>query len=42
MIRPTPRGIEFLNDLLILFEPATAVEAAKRAPVDRDGGVPVL
>lgn len=42
MIRPTPRGIEFLNDLLILFEPTASAEAAKRAPVDRDGGVPVL
>lgn len=42
-IRPTPRGIQFLNDLLVLFEPhGPPLDAAKRAPVDRGGGVPVL
>jgi putative oxygen-independent coproporphyrinogen III oxidase len=45
-IVPTPRGTQFLNDLLMLFEapgvPALHLDAAKRAPVDRDGGSPVL
>lgn len=42
-IRPTQMGIQFLNDLLVLFETqGPALGAAKRAPVDRDGGVPVL
>ena len=45
-IRPTRRGTQFLNDYLMLFEnpsPATPpVGAAKRAPVDRGGGSPVL
>ena len=43
-ILPTERGTQFLNDFLILFEPQSPAppEAAKRAPVDRDGGPPVL
>lgn len=43
-ILPTERGTQFLNDFLILFEPPSPapLEAAKRAPVDRDGGPPVL
>jgi hypothetical protein len=45
-IRPTRRGTQFLNDYLMLFEnpspAATPVGAAKRAPVDRGGGSPVL
>ncbi len=46
-IRPTQRGMRFLNDLLMLFgaaNPAVALPAgaAKRAPVDRVGGSPVL
>jgi oxygen-independent coproporphyrinogen-3 oxidase len=43
---PTARGIRFLNEFLVLFEALNprplAVEAANRAPVDRDGGLPVL
>jgi oxygen-independent coproporphyrinogen-3 oxidase len=45
-IHPTRRGTQFLNDYLMLFEnpspAATPVGAAKRAPVDRGGGSPVL
>lgn len=45
-IRPTSRGTRFLNDLLLLFESPVAAEippdAEKRAPIDRDGGLPVL
>lgn len=45
-IRPTRRGTQFLNDYLTLFQDqspaAAAVDATKRAPVDRGGGSPVL
>jgi oxygen-independent coproporphyrinogen-3 oxidase len=46
-IRPTARGTRFLNDYLLLFEAPDApaesdVEATKRAPVDRGGGLPML
>jgi len=45
-IRPTRRGTQFLNDFLILFDaPGSATlpgDATKRAPVDTDGGPPVL
>ena len=40
-IRPTARGTRFLNDFLLLFEQAGPT-AAKRAPIDRDGGLRVL
>jgi len=43
-ILPTQRGTQFLNDTLLLFEawnPAPA-DATNRAPVDRDGGSPLL
>ncbi len=47
MIRPTARGTRFLNEYLLLFEPACAAgagaaSAAKRAPVDRAVEPPVL
>jgi len=45
-ITPTARGIRFLNDLLMLFEAARPEQgpgnAAIRAPVDREGGSPML
>ena len=45
-IRPTERGMRFLNELLLLFETPSgeghAAGAAKRAPVHREGGAPVL
>jgi len=45
-IRPTRRGTQFLNDYLTLFQDqspaAAAVDATKRAPVDRGDGSPVL
>jgi oxygen-independent coproporphyrinogen-3 oxidase len=45
-IVPTSRGSQFLNDFLMLFEAAGTVQppvdAANRAPVDTDGGSPVL
>ncbi len=45
-IRPTQRGTQFLNEYLMLFgvsNPALSpVDAAKRAPIDRDGRARVL
>lgn len=45
-IVPTSRGIRFLNDLLMLFQAAPCgqgrVNAANRAPVDGEGGSPML
>lgn len=45
-IVPTARGIQFLNNFLLLFEAPTPapppLDAGKRAPIDRDGGSPVL
>ena len=44
VVRPTPRGTQFLNDFLLLFEvqDGAPVDAGNRAPVDRDSGSPVL
>ncbi len=47
VIRPTRRGMQFLNDFLLLFESrdrslGSAAGATKRAPVDRGPGLPVL
>ena len=43
-IRPTPRGTQFLNDFLLLFEvqDGAPLDVGNRAPVDRDSGSPVL
>jgi oxygen-independent coproporphyrinogen-3 oxidase len=46
-IRPTTRGMRFLNELLLLFmaddgRPDMPETSGKRAPVDRGGGLPVL
>ena len=47
VVRPTARGIRFLNDYLLLFDGGggcapLAAGKPKRAPVDRAGGAPVL
>ncbi len=43
-IRPTPRGIQFLDDFLMLFgvPDPPPLGSAKRASANRDGGSPVL
>ena len=44
VILPTQRGTQFLNDTLLLFQTpdAAPLDAGDRAPVDREGGSPVV